>query len=253
MKQTNIIYAIGLAAVIALAALTVSAQPAPSAAPSAPANLSLTGIINWVISGGHIASGTGSLPAVGAEGERYVDLSTPTAPLEYLSHGGAWRAISGGGGGTPGTTVHSELADLAYAESGHTGFAASSDLPNNASFTLAGLSEKSFESLTNKPTTLASYGITDAALDSDLDAHTADQIDPHGATMTVSQELYVGDSNTDTYMGRSAPGTLQIASYVAIISETATPTKSLATGTLWYDGNTNKLRCYDGSSWHDLW
>ena len=36
-------------------------------------------------------------------------------------------------------------------------------IPNNASFTLAGLGEKDFGSLTNRPTTLSGYGITDAA------------------------------------------------------------------------------------------
>jgi hypothetical protein len=42
------------------------------------------------------------------------------------------------------------------------------DLPNNASFTLAGLGEKSFSSLTDKPTTLSGYGITDAITSEDL-------------------------------------------------------------------------------------
>jgi hypothetical protein len=36
------------------------------------------------------------------------------------------------------------------------------DIPNNASFTLAGLGSKAFSDLSDKPTTLSGYGITDA-------------------------------------------------------------------------------------------
>jgi hypothetical protein len=36
-------------------------------------------------------------------------------------------------------------------------------IPANSSFTLAGLSEKNFSSLANKPTTISGYGITDGA------------------------------------------------------------------------------------------
>ena len=40
-------------------------------------------------------------------------------------------------------------------------------IPTNSSFTLAGLSEKNFSSLNNKPTTLSGYGITDGVNTSD--------------------------------------------------------------------------------------
>ena len=46
-------------------------------------------------------------------------------------------------------------------------------IPNNASFTLAGLGTKPFSALTDKPTTLSGYGITDAASADALTAHVA--------------------------------------------------------------------------------
>lgn len=249
MKRYSIIFAI---VVIGFAASMVIADSAPTVNP--PANMSIRGLADWAFSGGHISSGTGTLPPAGVNGSRYVDLSTPSAPIEYLSDGSAWHAISSGGGGGGGTTDHSALNNLPYAQSGHTGFAASTDVPNNASFTLAGLGTKPFSAITDKPTTLSGYGIADAASDNELSAHAADQTDPHGASMTVSQKVNVGDgAEEDTVLQRSAPGTVQIGSYVAIINETATPATSLATGTLWYDKNINKLRCYDGSTWQNLW
>lgn len=158
-----------------------------------PANLSIKGVADWAIIGGHISSGTGALPAAGAEGERYVDLSTPTAPVEYRSDGNAWQAISGGG---------------------------SSD---------------------------------EYALDASLTAHINDQNDPHGATMTVSEALNIGDgTETDTYIERYATSTAMIASYVLIPPTAATPTATIATGTLWYDSNENKLKVYTGSEWAAL-
>ncbi|NLH78161.1 MAG: hypothetical protein GX465_14105, partial [Acidobacteria bacterium] len=54
-------------------------------------------------------------------------------------------------GHTDATAAHgaAEVADAA-------------DIPNNASFTLAGLGSKAFSDLSDKPTTLSGYGITDA-------------------------------------------------------------------------------------------
>lgn len=54
-------------------------------------------------------------------------------------------------GHTNATSAHgaAEVADAA-------------DIPNNASFTLAGLGSKAFSDLSDKPTTLSGYGITDA-------------------------------------------------------------------------------------------
>lgn len=87
----------------------------------------------------------------------------------------------------------------------------------------------------------------------DIAAHTADQTDPHGATMTVSVQLNVGSGTADCYLYRIGTGTVGIASYTVVVPMAATPSAVIATGTLWYDSNTSKLRCYDGASWHDLW
>lgn len=179
-----------------------------------------------------------------------------------------------------GTLYHSKLNELSYAESGHTGFAADADIPGNASFTLSGLSEKDFSSLTNTPTTISGYGLTDAASTTALFNHTATQTahgcteiasttavntvstnlnnhiasysDPHGATMTVSVSLTIGSGTADTSIERVGTGTIAIGSYTQIIPNVATPTY-LATGSLWYDSNENKLKCYDGSAWKSLW
>lgn len=82
-----------------------------AATPSAPTELSLRGIVDWVIRGGHIASSTGAIPSVGTLGERYIDLSNPFRPVEKRSDGAAWRALW--------TWDHALLTHLRYAESGH--------------------------------------------------------------------------------------------------------------------------------------
>jgi len=171
-------------------------QPADAGfAETQPANLSLKGLADWSIVGGHISSGTGALPIAGAVGERYTDLSTPTAPVEYRSDGSTWQKITGG-----------------------------NDID------------------------LSAY-----ALDASMTAHINDQADPHGATMTVSEVLNIGDgTETDTYIERYATSTAMIASYVLIPPTAATPTATIATGTLWYDSNENKLKVYTGSEWAAL-
>ena len=173
-----------MALVAALAGAAIAATP--------PANLSIKGVADWAIIGGHISSGTGTLPAVGAAGERYTDLSTPTAPVEYRSDGSAWQAISGGG--------------------------------------------------------------TDDGTAASLSAHISDQTDPHGASMTVSESIAVGTGDAeDAYISRLATGVVMIASYSYLPPTSATPSADIATGTIWYDSNVNKLKCYDGSAWQDLW
>ena len=114
---------------------------------------------------------------------------------DYTGNGGKVLALNAEGTALQWTSVagvgsmsHVTLSDLDYAGSGHTGFAASSDLdsyqpiasmseyaldtdiPNNASFTLADLSEKSYSSLTDRPTfgTMASETATDYLKVADL-------------------------------------------------------------------------------------
>lgn len=65
-----------------------------------------------------------------------------------------------------------------------------------------------FASLTSKPTTLAGYGITDAALDADLDAHVADTANPHAVTKTQVGLGLVENTALSTWAGSANLTTL---------------------------------------------
>jgi len=84
-------------------------------------------------------------------------------------------------------------------------------------------------------------------------AHVASDTDPHGADMTVTSSVTVGSGTADTMFYRIGTGTIALASYTVILPNAATPSAIIATGTLWYDSNTSKLRCYDGAAWNDLY
>lgn len=174
-----------------------------------PATWTLQGVSEWAQQ--RIASGS-ALPAVASysTGDLFVKTSEP--PILYRLQSGAWATMTGSVSGSGGVASHSELTELDFAASGHTGF-------NSA----------------------ASFS-----------AHTADQVDPHGATMTISVSVQVGSGTPDTFFSRVATGVFGIASYGYLVPETATPT-SPATGTAWYDANLNKMRVYDGSAWNALW
>ena len=101
---------------------------------SYPEYLSAYDVVEWNLRGGMIASGVGDPTGVASEGARYTNLATPSIPVDWRYTSGAWRTISGGG-----VSDHSLLSNLDYASSGHIGFAAINDIPNNASFTAAGL------------------------------------------------------------------------------------------------------------------
>lgn len=98
----------------------------------------------------------------------------------------------------------------------------------------------------------ASSGHTGFAAAATLTAHMAEQTNPHGASMTLREKLTVGSGTADAEVYRLATGVIGIASYGHILPLTATPT-SPATGTLWYDSNTNKAKIYDGAAWQALW
>jgi len=109
------------------------------------------------------------------------------------------------GGGGSGVSTHSLLLGLDFASSGHTGFAS----------------------------------------ETAINDHIADQEDPHGATMSVSEELLIGDPAA-TYTGSInllSSGVVQIASNVAIVANpehadnAAAITAGLATGTLYHDAS----------------
>ena len=179
-----------------------------------PTNWSFGGVASW--SQPLIASGA-ALPAVGsgAAGDLFhlVDAASWTA---YRHDGSGWvqQVASGSGGGGAGTTNHAGLSNLAFADSGHTGFA-------------------------SEPA---------------LNDHIADQVDPHGASTTFRERVTVGSGTADAFLWRIATGTVGIASYAALPAETATPPVASGVMVLWNDANTGKLRVHDGdNTWHDLW
>lgn len=264
---------------------------------SVPSPISAYDVAVWTNRGSFIASGSASPTGIASEGALYADTTVATLPVLYRYGGSGWQPISGG------TRKHSELEELAFADSGHTGFASEAAIPNNASFTLVGLgeknfssltgkptnasytlsglyekdfanltgkptnasytltglSEKNFASLTNKPTTLAGYGITDAALDASLtahiatyDLHVADQVDPHGATMTVSDEITIGSGTITARIDNPEDGVVRIASYIQLVYATDTPVVSSSAITIFADNASKCVLLHDGNNWSNL-
>jgi len=161
-----------------------------------------------------IASGS-ALPniASAADGDLFI-LTDAASWTVYRFATPTWiQQVASGSGGGGGTTDHSALSNLDYGDSGHTGF----------------VSTSTFE------------------------AHTASSTDPHGSDETITGTLTVGSGTADTQITRNGTGTIGLASYVVIIPNAATPSAIIATGTLWYDSNDNKLKCYDGAAWNGLW
>ena len=287
-NNTTAIIAMAMAAI----AVTIFGQSYSVPLPISPYDVAV-----WANRGAFIASGTATPTGVASDGALYADTTVATLPVLYRYSGSAWQPISGG------TRKHSELEELPFAESGHTGFASEAAIPNNASFTLAGLgeklfssligkptnasytlsglsekdfanltgkptnasytlsglSEKDFSSLTSKPTTLSGYGVIDGALDASLTAHIAtydlhvsDQIDPHGATMTISEELLVGSGTANAYITNPAQGIVLISSYSRLIYEAVEPGVSSDAVTLWADSASDTLMIHNGNSWQNL-
>ena len=183
---------------------------------SVPSPISAYDVARWANRGGFIASGTAAPSAVASEGALYVDNTVATQPTLYRYGSGAWHIVAGGGAG--GVATHSELAGLSFADSGHTGFASEAALLAH----------------------IATYGL-----------HVADQSDPHGATMTISQELTIGDpeATQTAYIDSPSAGLLRLASDVRVVG-TLTPasgtvepyakyhrvaTMTLATASFWTD------------------
>ncbi len=266
---------------------------------SVPSPISAYDVAVWTYRGAFIASGSATPTGTASEGALYADVTIATQPTLFRYSGSAWQPISGG------TRKHSELEELAFADSGHTGFASEAAIPNNASFTLSGLSEKDFANLTGKPTnasytlsglsekdfssltgkptnssytlsglsekdfssldntptTLSGYGITDAATDASLTAdvasladHIADNYDPHGATMTISETLTVGVGSPTVTIDNPSEGVARVASYAQLVSVSAAPTSALASDviTFWGDSASDTLMIHNGNSWQNL-
>lgn len=92
-----------------------------------------------------------------------------------------------------------------------------------------------------------------ASLSIELEEHIADQIDPHGATMTVSQSVTIGSGTPDAFVEYNGTGTVLISSYTQFPFETTGPeTISSDAITLWADPASDTLRLHDGSEWLDV-
>jgi len=265
MKNEKLIFGIAILIMLATISFVVNAQTY-----NLPERLSPYDVANWTLHSGFIASGTVEPTAVASEGQLYWNNATPTAPILWCYFGG-WR--KGTSSYASGTIPHDSLVGLDYDASGHTGFARDTDIPNNASFTLndlgekdysnlngkptsaswtlLGLFEKEFASLTDTPTTLSGYGILDAALDSDLLAHIADTIDPHGDEMQVTKTVTVGDgTDEDAYIGYVGTATPVIGDYFAIPHMATAPVSiGGAHSTFWFDSVNKVLKMHDGVTW----
>lgn len=191
-----------------------------------PAQWSLAGVASWAQP--LTASGT-ALPAVGSytAGDLFAVYDPASWTIFRLSTGSEWiQLVASGTGGTgSGVTAHSELDELAFADSGHTGFA----------------SESAVDAVDAALATVAA----------DLSAHAADETDPHGDHPTYTDGLTLGAGTATGTIANIGTATVQISSYTRIVPETATPTGALD-GTIWYDENTKKFRGMADGTWVDL-
>lgn len=181
---------------------------------SVPSPISAYDVAVWANRGGFIASGTAAPSAAASEGALYIDNAVATQPTLYRYGSGAWAVVAGGGGGGSGVSTHSQLLGLSFAESGHTGFA-------------------------SEPA---------------LNDHIADQIDPHGASMTISQEVIIGDpeATQTVYIDSPAAGIARIASYIQLVYENAAPIVSSSAVTIWADNASKTVYFHNGSDWTNL-
>ena len=87
-----------------------------------------------------------------------------------------------------------------------------------------------------------------------LNAHIASQTDPHGATMTVSQEINIGDPTaTETaYIDSPSDGIARIASYIQLVYADSEPETSSSSATIWADNASKTVYFHNGSDWTNL-
>lgn len=99
---------------------------------------------------------------------------------------------------------------------------------------------------------IAAGGNSDA-----LNAHIASHTDPHGATMTVSQEIAIGDpeATQTAYIDSPSAGVVRIASYIQLVYDNTMPTSALSSSaiTLWADNASKCAMLHNGSSWTNLY
>ncbi len=219
MKQRNNLIILSFVLVISLT-ISLFAQSY-----SVPSPISAYDIAAWANKGGFIASGSALPSAVASEGALYIDNTNATQPMLYRRGASAWYLVAGGGSGV---ATHSLLEGLSFAESGHTGFASEAALNNQ----------------------IASFDAHVAT----FDLHIASQTDPHGATMTISQELKIGDPLATAVVNIDSPsvGIFRIASYVQLIYADSAPALSSSAVTIWADNASKCVYLHDGSSWANL-
>jgi hypothetical protein len=101
----------------------------------------------------------------------------------FLREDGSWIAVTGGGG----TYVHSELTNLDYASSGHTGFAPTSHTHTLVSNTASGLTTGHFLKATGATTfAFAAHGLTYTDVGAAATSHTHGNITNAGAIGSTS-------------------------------------------------------------------
>jgi len=123
---------------------------------------------------------------------------TDAASTTALSdHTGATTGVHGAPANTRFLTA-SETIDASQIPSE---IARDTEIPNPASFTLGGLGTKAFSELTDIPTTIADYGLTDAASTTALSDHTGATTGVHGAPadtrfLTASETIPIANGGT---------------------------------------------------------
>jgi hypothetical protein len=108
----------------------------------------------------------------------------------FTGHTGATSGVHGAPADTRFLTASETIADAQIPAE----IARDNEIPGNASFTLAGLLSKAFSELTDLPTTLGGYGITDAASPSYVDG----AIDADVATVAATISDHIA-STTDVH------------------------------------------------------
>jgi len=83
-------------------------------------------------------------------------------------------------------------------------------------------------------------------------AHVASQTDPHGASMTVSQQVTIGDPDGVPFAGIDSPipGQMRIASYVVLIGLDTAPTA--VEGGFYYNSTAKHFYISTGTAWQQL-
>jgi hypothetical protein len=209
----------------ATAAVGIGTGTAAGVALNIGGNLAIDGTVDGVDVSGAIATLTADLQA-----------ATTTAN----AHIAAVTAVHGAAAGTRFLTASETIADSQIPA----GVARDVELPGNASFTLAGLLTRPFSALTDTPTDIAGYGLTDAASTTLVTAHTGAVTAVHGAAagtrfLTASETLGIdhgGTGQTASSAALTALGGAKLAGGNSIEGNQA-----FDTNTLYVDAANNRV------------